>query len=590
MKDTLAAILWFMACVGCVQPIHSQIMSDWPSDSVLFIDHTQGYMGHGVSFFDFDQDGYDDLTFGHHDGNLFAYRSQGDGTFVAHDLGIGATGGEIKAVIWVDIDGDSDLDLLVTQRLAQNKLWVQLSDGTLSELPEAGGLAGSAVERTFGASVGDYDNDGDLDIYLCQMHNVPVNTEPNRLFQNQGGVDMALAFVEVTEEAGVGNGAKPSLQSSWVDLNKDGWLDLHVINDRTIYPDAFYQNMQDGTFIDMSETMGLNLSVFSMSSSFADYDKDMDWDVFVSNGPNLENRLMRCAGSPASIVEPLEPAYQNVAGPAGIEIDDLAWAGVWFDADNSGSQDLMIATGTSFATDYPYLLELYPEPRTRLYLNDAGFYPFVDVSQDIDAGVELSFSAAYGDADADGSLEVAVHRMGSTARLLHGQPGLGNWLQVLLQGSAPNTHGIGSVVTAWSNGEPDMRVMQCGTQYLSQNSELLHFGLGNEQHCDSLVVRWPNGELLSLTDLPANTRVLISQTGTIQMQGCTYPVACNFNPQAMDDNGTCEFSCLCGSGTAWDAVLGECIDLCDADFSSDGVVSTADLILFLTMFGANCPD
>lgn len=589
-NKSLLALGWLIGPLGIPFFGVSQILTDWDSDSVLVINHFQGFVGHGVSFCDFNGDGYDDLTFGQFNGNLFTYQSQGDGTFQPIDLGIGNTDGEIKAVLWVDIDGDFDLDLLITQRLAPNKMWVRMPNGVLQEVPEAGGLAGLATERTFGASVGDYDNDGDLDVYFCQMHNSPANTEPNRLFKNLGGMDLDVAFADVTVEAGVGNGVKPSFQSSWIDLNKDGWLDLHVINDRSIFPDAFYLNMQDGTFIDVSGDWGLDLAIFSMSSSFADFDKDLDWDVFVADGPVLDNRLMRCVGAPSTPEEVLDPTFENVAAQAGVELEDLAWAGVWFDADNNGSLDLLIATGTSFATNYPALLNLYPDPRTRLFLNTPGVFPFDDVSEDLDAGVELSFAAVYGDADRDGALEVAVHRVGPTARLLHGQPGQGEWLQVLLDGDAPNTNGIGSIVTAWTDGVPDMRHVHCGTQYLSQNSLVIHFGLGTESQCDSVVVRWPNGEHYVFPELPSGTRAILSQSGTTILQGCTYEGACNYTPQADQEVGTCDFACLCGLGAVWDPEQEQCVQGCVWDLNGDDQIDISDLMEFLTLFGQSCPE
>jgi len=266
-------VAWCLFGASCTASI-AQIFQDWPADSILVTDHVLGYLGHGVSFCDFDGDGLDDLTFGHYNGELFAYQSQGDGTFLSFDLGIGNTSGEIKAVVWVDVDGDDDLDLFVTQRLAPNRLWIRDPEGALVEVPDAGGLAGGSNERTYGTSWGDYDRDGDLDVYCCKFHAAPVNTESNRLFQNLGGVDLNVNFSDVTETAGVGNGVKQTFQSSWIDLNDDGWLDLHVINDRTVYKDAFYLNLQDGTFEDISVEIGLDLGIYSMSSSFADYDKD----------------------------------------------------------------------------------------------------------------------------------------------------------------------------------------------------------------------------------------------------------------------------------------------------------------------------
>ena len=296
-------------------------------------------------------------------------------------------------MIWVDVDGDDDLDLFVTQRLAPNKLWIRNAEGMLVEVPNAGGLAGGSNERTYGTSWGDYDRDGDLDVYCCKFHAAPVNTESNRLFQNLGGVDLNVNFSDVTETAGVGNGVKQTFQSSWIDLNDDGWLDLHVINDRTVFKDALYLNLQDGTFEDISVEIGLDLGIYSMSSSFADYDKDLDWDVFISNGATSQNRLMNCMSSLEGTDDDLGLSYQNVANQAGVVLDELAWAGLWMDADNNGWQDLLITTGTSFPTEYPQILDLHsaqPSSRPGLHHHLKGDMSIITKGVDAHLAVQIS--------------------------------------------------------------------------------------------------------------------------------------------------------------------------------------------------------
>ena len=557
---------------------------------MLVTDHVLGFLGHGVSFCDFDGDGLDDLTFGHYNGQLFAYLSQGDGTFLPHDLGIENTLGEIKAVVWVDVDGDSDLDLFVTQRLAPNRLWIRNPEGSLVEVPGAGGLAGGDNERTFGASWGDYDRDGDLDVYCCQFHFSPVNLEENHLFQNMGGIDMDVNFVDVTSSANVGNGVKPTFQSSWIDINDDGWLDLHVINDRTVHADAFYLNLQNGSFTDISEEIGLDLTIYSMSSSFADYDKDLDWDVFVSNGATSQNRLMNCMSSSEGVEEGIGLSYSDVANEAGVVLDELAWAGLWLDADNNGWQDLLITTGTSFATDYPLVLDLYPGSRTHLFTVFDGQLPFSNASENLDNGTEFAFAAAYGDADNDGALDVAVHRMGPTARLLHGIPFQGRWLQVELVGQSPNTRAVGAKITVWRDGMPDMRTVQCGTHYLGQSSYVQHFGLGNATECDSITVVWPSGQVQSVDDLSINSRIVVEQPPVQSNAGCTYPAACNYSPEFLVDNGSCDFACLCQNGSVWSQELQECVSECSQDLDGNGFIGLGDLIVFLTLFGQACVD
>ncbi|MDP7436177.1 MAG: FG-GAP-like repeat-containing protein, partial [Flavobacteriales bacterium] len=82
-------------------------------------------------------------------------------------LGIVNTGGEAKCALWADLDGDGDQDLFVTQRLAPNRLYARMPDGSLQEVPNAGGMAGTSLERAYGASIADYDQDQRLDVYVC---------------------------------------------------------------------------------------------------------------------------------------------------------------------------------------------------------------------------------------------------------------------------------------------------------------------------------------------------------------------------------------------------------------------------------------
>ena len=130
----------------------------------------------------------------------------------------------------------------------------------------------------------------------------------------------------------------------------DGWLDLHVVNDRLFGPDVLYRNNGDGTFQDMASDWGLAVEAYSMSSSFADFDKDQDWDVVSTNGANEGNHFRRVVGQPfvsTSGTAEADLMYEEVASEAGILLSELAWGANWFDADNDGWLDLYIATGTS---------------------------------------------------------------------------------------------------------------------------------------------------------------------------------------------------------------------------------------------------
>ena len=107
-----------------------------------------------------------------------------------------------------------------------------------------------------------------------------------------------MTFQDVTELAGVGNGVKQSFQATWIDVDRDGWLDLHVVNDRLFWPDALYRNLGDGTFEDVSSDWGIDVGGYSMCSTFSDFDKDLDWDIVVTNGAAEGNHFLVCDGSP----------------------------------------------------------------------------------------------------------------------------------------------------------------------------------------------------------------------------------------------------------------------------------------------------
>ena len=121
--------------------LQAQTFVDGDPAGVLNTAHVGGYLGHGVSFVDFNEDGFDDLCFAQFEGQILAYEGDGEGGFASTDLGIGNTGGEPKSVLWADFDNDGDQDLFITQRLSVNRLYARMPDGSLAEVPGAGGMA-----------------------------------------------------------------------------------------------------------------------------------------------------------------------------------------------------------------------------------------------------------------------------------------------------------------------------------------------------------------------------------------------------------------------------------------------------------------
>ena len=150
--------------------------------SNLVSDHTGGYLGTGVSFADFNGDGIDDLSFGHHSGDLKFYIGENNG-FVPIDLNLETPNAESKGLLWADIDNDGDQDLFTTFRMAPNKLWINQGDMVMVDVSATCGIA-QDNRRSFGPAFGDFDRDGLLDLFVS-TYGYPVDMpQGNELYRN----------------------------------------------------------------------------------------------------------------------------------------------------------------------------------------------------------------------------------------------------------------------------------------------------------------------------------------------------------------------------------------------------------------------
>ena len=197
-------------------------------------DQTGGYLGAGMSVADFNDDGIDDLSLAHHGGELKFYLGTGEG-FDEYLLNLSDYPFEAKSVVWVDIDNDGDQDLFITYRLQPNRMYLNHGDLIMEDITETCGIL-IADRRSYGASFGDYDNDGLLDLFVANY--VSGSDEPfNELYHNLGNAQ----FEEVTFDLGMGQPLQQNFQGHWVDFNQDGLLDLHLIRDRLCFDNYYYE-------------------------------------------------------------------------------------------------------------------------------------------------------------------------------------------------------------------------------------------------------------------------------------------------------------------------------------------------------------
>ena len=356
-----------MACAVVLHSVGSaQLVVDAIGSEVVS-DHTGGYLGTGVSFADFNGDGLDDLTFGHHDGALSFYAGNGDG-FDSIDLGLGLPTAEAKGVLWADIDNDGDQDLFVAYRFAPNKLWLNDGEMGFEDVSSSCGIA-QDNRRSFGPAFGDFDRDGLLDLFVANYGYAVDVPQGNELYRNVGGGQ----FEDVTAEFGLDGENLQSFQATWMDVDRDGWLDLHVIRDRLIFPNLFYHNKAEEQgavgFEEEAQARGMDAMLNCMSSRPHDYDRDGDLDLFIAGG--LEGNML--------LVNNGDGYYTDATNDL-VQMNEVCWSGQWLDVDaedniiNVGVKeftgdnplDKHAITGTMFFKDK----EVYLSSLSRLYENN----------------------------------------------------------------------------------------------------------------------------------------------------------------------------------------------------------------------------
>lgn len=553
-------------------------------------DQTGGFLGAGMSLADFNGDGIDDLSLAHHEGQLKFYLGNGEG-FATYLLNLSTYPYEAKSITWVDIDNDGDQDLFITYRLEPNRMYLNQGDLFMQDISETCGIL-MEDRRSYGASFGDYDNDGLVDLFVANYVS-GSDTPFNELYHNVGNGQ----FEEVTFELGMGQALQQSFQGHWVDFNQDGLLDLHLIRDRLCFDNYYYEQQPDGTFLNTAHDRGLDLMVNAMCTSAADFDRDNDQDLYIAAGMFEGNSLLVNDGGD------FEP-YEAITGDS-VEVHLTSWASTWFDADNDGWEDLHVCTGFSVYTNYPGIFNQYPDVPDQFFWNQEGSFE-EDDSEVFDANV-LSFSSASSDYNLDGFPDLFSNVVGEFVQVLKSEPNANRWLKVHLEGTQSNRDGIGARIRVYRDGLLGSRMTHCGENFLSQSSRWEHFGLGLSTAVDSLVIDWPSGISDRYYDLGPNQSIMAVEGETAGDTppcsgpvcfGCTYQIACNFDSNANEDDGSCDFACwtdaeACGEGTFWDESSQTCALIpsdCPTDLNDDGVTSVLDLLLFLIAFDSQCPE
>jgi hypothetical protein len=450
------------------------------------------FLGCGMSFADYNADGLDDLTFANYQGGLKIFTQSDDG-FVETDLGIDFQG-EPKAVLWFDYDNDGDQDLLVTVNNAPNKLYCNVG-GVLMDCSEEAGIEAASDWLSFGATAGDYDLDGYLDLYICNYHDGSVSSHPNILYHNNGDG----TFSDVTAIAGVGNGLGHTFQAAWFEYDFDGYPDLFVVNDRDVFSNAIYRNLGDGTFEDIAPALGAGQNIWAMSASIGDPDNDGDFELFCSNITNQPNLLLDKMGD----------NYYDLSEWSGVSGERYSWGGAWIDYDGDMRQDLLVAT---------YRFPLTQSYDNYMYHNSGEALLFTNVSNDWPNEQTELYCLGVGDINQDLAPDVVGHGNDPVAQVLQ-NTGVDasdspNRLTVRLHGTMSNRDGVGAIIRVYADGTTQMRHVQAGQDFMTQHSATQFFGLAENLSADSIVVSWPSGVQDAWYDVLANQALFLVERST----------------------------------------------------------------------------
>jgi hypothetical protein len=410
---------------------------------------------------DFDNDGDLDLAVSLKSGEVRLYRNDaGVLTNIGATVGLPTTGKEVRGLSWGDFNGDGYLDLLGGSNVMpvdQNRSFIWKNEGGrrfVDVAAEVGLTIPNRISRQ--ANWVDYDNDGQVDLYASNR------SGPNQLFRNQGGV-----FKQVFADTGVTDG-RPTVGSCWFDYNRDGMLDLFLAN-QSGATDALWRN--DGTgFTDVAASLGLDAPGRSkeeggVGCAIGDYDNDGNFDVFVAvYGANL---LYHNKG---------DGTFIEVAKAAGVDDAGHAVAASWGDYDNDGYLDLFV---TSYEGEVGK-----QTPLDLLYHNNGkgGFDQILTRTSLLNAG---DHGVEWVDYNGDGALDLSVMR-GYSPEGGHflfrndlAAPAKGRSLSVLVLDAKARYTRAGAEVRLYDRTGHILasRLVSTGGGYNAQSALPVHFGL-----------------------------------------------------------------------------------------------------------------
>ena len=545
MKSFLVISL-FLPFLFFGQNVFSDVTSNSGIDNIY--DVYQGLFGGGVVAFDYNNDGYEDLFITGGQGQDVLYKNNGNGTFKNVTKESGLFKNKVIVTTGVssaDINKDGYIDLFLTtiasqvdnskrnKTLSPNLVYINNGDGTFSD--QSSKFRINKRNFSTSSSFGDINADGFPDLFVSNYfknfyfeespfntHNLAILNHYSINEEYETGEDEIYInvegkyFKEVSNlliDAGKGYG----FGGVFTDFDNDNDLDLFIINDfgETSESNRLLVNMYpELRFENKSRELKINFGLKSMGVAVGDYNNDNFLDYHVTNifaGPFIVNR-----GNGLSFVNLMNnvgTGINKIKSFNNYEAVIIGWGSLFLDYDNDTDLDLFNSNG-------PINPMVNPIPNI-LFENKGRVFELNESSGVMDYGIARG--SVHFDYDNDGDQDIFVvnqrpindmsYRGGVVGSKLYrnDSSNKNNWLKIKLKGNQSTTRGLGARVKVVCDDLKMIREVDGGSSHASQNTSIIHFGIGNNMKIDSLIVTWPGGKKQYQTNILPNQLIEIDE-------------------------------------------------------------------------------
>lgn len=541
-----------------------------PTNNHNILDYLYYYNGAGVAVGDINNDGLPDVFFTANQEKNKLYLNKGNFIFedISEKANVSGNSDWNTGTVMADVNGDGFLDIYVCAVVGinglrgANELYINNGNSTFTESAQEYGL--NFQNYTTTAAFFDFDNDGDLDMYLL---NHAVHTQNSfgkadirykrnensgdKLLRNDGGI-----FIDVSEQANIFGGANGyGLGIATQDFNNDGYIDMYISNDFH-EDDYYYINNGDGTFTEQIKDYFGKTSRFSMGSDVADINHDGLADILTLDmTPENETVLKASMGDETTDMlnmrtKQLGYHYQyarnmlhvnngnnfsETALFSGIAATDWSWSALFADFNQDGEQDIFISNGIPKRPNDLDYIKYVSNEQIRKQLNSSNLVdnealqmmPSGAVANYIFEGQKnisfknqsgnwipndslISNGTAYADFDNDGDLDLVTNNTNSPATFYKNNTNSkANYLKLKFQYKKGNNFGIGTKVTSYHNGIKQYKQLFTSKGFQSSSEAVIHFGYGKAEIIDSIVTIWPDNTCQTLKNIKTNQTLIL---------------------------------------------------------------------------------